>query len=212
MPFSNNTNPNRMPGRIVGSPLSGLCERACIQVKKVFDACINQRSVEDFPLTLTSFTPPAPALPLTFVSGKSVSSVGIITSSTITKLPNSNLSRVQATIDIPVEVIYVDNANNDGVGTGLLNVEVDVILNVITNSLIPTTLAASVAAVLSDGVYIAENTFSVDACVTIVLKVEAEVELLIPTYGYCCIPPCTTYSDELCDGVFSTPLFPPNPR
>lgn len=51
MSFCNTLKPDRTPGPISGNPLHNLCERACIQVRKVFDACINQTSLEDYGVT-----------------------------------------------------------------------------------------------------------------------------------------------------------------
>ena len=47
MSFSNNVRPDRMPGPIVGNAANGLCEKVCIEVKKVFDACIKQETLTD---------------------------------------------------------------------------------------------------------------------------------------------------------------------
>ena len=35
------------PGPIAGNPLNGLCEKACIQTRKVFDACMKQLQLEN---------------------------------------------------------------------------------------------------------------------------------------------------------------------
>ena len=43
-----------------------------------------------------------------------------------------------------------------------------------------------------------------------VLKVLAKVEILIPSYGFCPIPPCEEFTDAVCDEFFSLPLFPPS--
>ena len=43
---------------------------------------------------------------------------------------------------------------------------------------------------------------------TVVLKVLAEVEVMIPTYGFCEIPPCEEFAENVCDEFFSLPLFP----
>ena len=40
-------------------------------------------------------------------------------------------------------------------------------------------------------------------------RVVAEVELLVPSYGFCRIPPCEEFASEVCDGFFSLPIFPP---
>ena len=113
MSFCNTLKPDRTPGPISGNPLHNLCERACIQVRKVFDACINQTSLEDYGVTITNPTPANYTTPLTFVSAASTSSAGTISNLIVTPLSGDNPhnSRVQATITIPVEVIYVD-ANN----------------------------------------------------------------------------------------------------
>ena len=43
---------------------------------------------------------------------------------------------------------------------------------------------------------------------SIILKVLARVEILIPSYGFCSIPPCEEFADNVCDEFFSLPLFP----
>ena len=45
-------------------------------------------------------------------------------------------------------------------------------------------------------------------CVTVVLKVLAEVDIMVPTYGFCQIPPCEEFAENVCDEFFSLPLFP----
>ena len=119
MSFCNTLKPDRTPGPISGNPLHNLCERACIQVRKVFDACINQTSLEDYGVTITNPTPANYTTPLTFVSAASTSSAGTISNLIVTPLSGDNPhnSRVQATITIPVEVIYVDANNVEGKGT-----------------------------------------------------------------------------------------------
>ena len=53
-----------------------------------------------------------------------------------------------------------------------------------------------------------DNSFTVSACVTCILKVAMQVELLVPSYGYCAIPPAQEYSQEICSGFFELPLYP----
>ncbi|MBO5782633.1 MAG: hypothetical protein J6R24_00655, partial [Clostridia bacterium] len=54
----------------------------------------------------------------------------------------------------------------------------------------------------------ADGTFTVNACITVILKVSMPVELLVPSYGYCAIPPAQEYSQEVCAGFFELPLYP----
>ncbi|MEG1613642.1 MAG: hypothetical protein RR357_05695 [Clostridia bacterium] len=209
MSFCNNLKPDKTPGPICGNPVTGLCERACLQVKKVFDACLKQTRLENYNITATNLVPSNPKQPLTFVSATSTTSKGVISNVIITPIRDeSKCSRVQADITIPVEVLYVDDNNVEGKGQAEIVVHQDVVMYVPENSVIPVSLEATVNAVAPQGTYDEGLTFTITACVTVVLKVEAEVELLVPTYGYCYIPPCQEFTQEVCTGVFDMPLFP----
>ena len=209
MSFCNNNGADRCPGNISGNPINGLCEKVCVTVRKVFDACMTQSTLETTSVTLTNLTPADPTLPLTFVSGQSTSSTGTITALTVTPLADrQGLSRVQATVSIPIVINYTDANGVAGSGTSTVSYSLDVVMCVPTGSVFPVELSARVNMASPNGVYTGDNTFSITACVTVVLKVEADVELLIPSYGYCRIPECTAFTQEACQGVFDLPLFP----
>ena len=70
-------------------------------------------------------------------------------------------------------------------------------------------MESMVSAICVAGRYLGNNRFSLTVCVTVVLKVLANVEILIPSYGFCPIPPCEEFADNVCDEFFSLPLFPP---
>lgn len=205
---NNNSTQDRCPGNINGNPMNGLCEKVCIQTTKIFDACMMQTSI-DSTVTLTNLTPANPVQPLTFVSGSSTSNVGTITALTVTPIADRpGLSRVTTTISIPIQIAYTDANGVAGTGTGSISVSQDVIMCVPTGSVIAPTIAATVNMAAPRGTYTGENTFSITSCVTIILKVQADVNLLIPSYGYCRIPQCTEFSQDVCQGVFDLPLFP----
>ncbi len=209
MSFFCNFQTDKCPGPINGNPINGLCEKACVQVKKVFDACMKQSQEDGLVVTLSSNTPANPTYPLTFVSAKSTSTTGAIQSLQIDRLADRpTMARVQITVGIPVEVIYTDANGVDGKGTGTVTVSQDVIMFVPEPSIIPYTVEAVVSLVSPEGVYTGNNTFTFTACITIILKMVMEVELLIPTYGYAVIPPCNEYTQEVCSGFFELPLFP----
>ena len=209
MSFCNTNNADRCPGNISGNPMNGLCEKVCIQVRKVFDACISQTTLESLSVTLTDLNPASPAEPLTFVSGKSTSTRGTITALTVTPLADRpGLSRVLATVSIPVEITYTDANGVEGTGTGNIALTEDIVMCVPTGSVFPVELAATVNMASPNGVYVSGTTFSITACTTVVMKVLADVDLLVPSYGYCPIPPCQEYNQELCATYFELPLFP----
>ena len=56
-------------------------------------------------------------------------------------------------------------------------------------SIVPYTIDTLVSAICVSGTYCSGNTFDITICVTIVLKIIAEVEMMIPSYGLCTIPP-----------------------
>ena len=209
MSFFCNFQSDRCPGQINGNPLNGLCEKVCIQVKKVFDACMQQTQLNDIVLPLTNFTPPNPTYPLTFVSARSTLSQGTISNLIIDPLPERQGSaRVKADITIPVSVAYTDANGVEGVATSTTTITKDVILNIPAPSIMPYRVEAIVSLVSTEGSYTGTNQFTINACVTVILKVVMDVELLIPSYGYAAIPPCQEYTQEVCAGFFELPIYP----
>ncbi len=209
MSFNCNTNSTRTPGPITGNPINGLCEKACIQASRVFDACINQQPLEGYTLALTDPSPTTYVAPLTFVSGRQTTTVGTLTALTVTPLADQpGYNRVQATVTIPVSVAYTDANGTAGTATGTITRSFDVVMRFPQASIFPANVTAKVSAVVASGTYVGDLTFSVTACVVVILKVEADVELMVPSYGYCQIPECQPYTQEICTGVFDAPLFP----
>ena len=68
-----------------------------------------------------------------------------------------------------------------------------------------------VSAICVSGRFCGNNTFELTVCVTVILKVLAEVEMLIPSFGFCSVPPCEEFAENVCDEFFSLPLFPQSP-
>ncbi len=209
MSFFCNFQSDKCPGPINGNPLNGLCEKVCVQVKKVFDACMQQSQLTDVVLNLTNLTPSTPTYPLTFISAKSTTAEGTISNLLIEPLserPNS--ARVKCDIDIPVSVAYVDAAGVEGVATSTVRVSKDVILNLPTASIMPYRVEGIVSLVSTQGTYTGLNQFTIDCCTSIILKIVMEVEMLLPSYGYAAIPPCQEYTQEVCAGFFELPMYP----
>ena len=210
MSFFSNFQTDKCPGPISGNPVNGLNEKVCLQAQRVFDACIKQGQSDGMVLTITGPTPANPTYPLTFISARSVTSTGTVTAFQVDRLPDkANCARVQATIDIPVEVIYTDANGVEGKAASSVTVSEDVILFVPQPSIVPYEVQCVVSAVAPEGVFNAENnTFTADMCITVVLKIVISVDLLVPTYGYCAIPPAQEYTQEICAGFFELPLYP----
>lgn len=210
MSFFSNFQSDKCPGTITGNPLAGLGEKVCIQVDKVFDACIKQIQLENYTLSLSNQTPANPVTPLTFVSARSTTSEGVVTDVSVDRVQDKcSCSRVHAVVTIPLEVIYLDACGKEGKATSSIQLCEDVLLYVPAPSIMPYTIKAVVSCVAPEAVYNQDtNTFTVKACITVILKVTMKVELLVPSYGYCAIPPAQDYAQEVCAGFFELPLYP----
>ena len=103
---------------------------------------------------------------------------------------------------------YTDANNIEGVATATISITKDVILNIPSASIMPYNVEAVVSLVSTQGTYTDINQFVIDACVSIIIKIVMEVELLVPSYGYAAIPPCQEYTQEVCAGFFELPMYP----
>ena len=209
MSFYSGSRNSFCPGPIQGNPLNGLCEKACIHTNKVFDSCIRQVQENDVQLVLTDLSPADPVQPLTFISVRCVSTNVSITDLVVDRFDDKPcFARVSGVVNIPVVVTYTDANGTTGTGNSVITVNTDVVLYVPQPSIVPFTIDAFASCVTPDGEYVGNNTFSVDSCLSIILRVIVEADLLVPTYGYCPIPPCQEYTQDVCSGFFDLPLYP----
>ncbi len=209
MSFFSNFSSDHCPGSISGNPLNGLCEKVCIQAEKIFDAGIVQTRLENYTLAPENFTPANPTYPLTFISARSLSSEGTVSDVSIERQADKQCARVQATIAIPVEIVYLDANGTEGKATGSVVLKEDVLMYVPSASVMPFTVTSIASCVSPEGAWNSANdTFTISACVTCILKIAMQVELLVPSYGYCAIPPAQEFSQEVCAGFFELPLYP----
>ena len=239
-----NANAAMSPGCITGNPLEGLRERVCVQVKNVYDSCMQQEQLNNQVITVSGIVPILPdnncnptntrpcnctcagnscncacktcggpityseavenaensgcALPQpygtwTFESCRSSTTEGAISNLTIDRLcDRPQFARVKATVSVPIDVLFVDQNCQEWMGRATLSVNKDVLLAIPDESIVPFTLESLVSAI----------------CVTVILKVLAEVEMMVPSYGMCAVPPCEEFAENVCDEFFSLPLFP----
>lgn len=177
-------------------------EKTCIEVTKVFDACMQQNSL---PSTLTvTFTGDPTGATVTSVSS---SGPGIVSSTTITPIAGSLCSRVSYTLTVPMLVYATTPLGVQITGTSSLTIDQDLILRVPQDGVFPPEVVAKVVIVgLSNS--LVGSTLTTTLCVTIITKVVADVILVIPSYGYPTLPPCQEFTEDVCSGVFNTSVFP----
>lgn len=210
MSFFSGTRTENMPGPIYGNPLHCLCEKVCLQTKKVFDACLKREHIENMQITLTDFNPEGPTEPLTFVSGgASTSEQTSFTNVQITRFEDRrNFATVSVTAQIPIDIVYTDANGVQGTAKGYITMDESVILFVPQPSMVPVRVEPVASVVIPQASFVSGTEIVLDACVMLIIKIVADVEILVPSYGYCNIPPCQEASQDVCQGFFELPLFP----
>jgi len=210
MSFLNSQRPDKIPGPIMGNPINGLCERTCVQVKKVFDACLRQLALEDEDLTLRNVN--GAVQPFKFIRAYGTTSAAKVHNIEIEPLRDGEKcgSRVRCDVSVPITIIYSDADNATHTGTADLELHQDLIMYIPEDSIMPFEIEAVANVQVPEGRYVGADTFEVTCCVSLIMKVIIQVEMLVPTYGYCYIPPCHEFAEEACAGVFDLPLFPSN--
>ena len=143
-------------------------------------------------------SPPVP--PITFESCRSTTTEGTIRNLSVDRLCDRPcFARVRATVDVPIDILFADSRCVEYIGKGVVSVNRDVLLSIPDESIVPYSLEAMVSAICVSGTYLGDNRFSMTVCVTIILKVLADVEILIPSYGFCPIPPCEEFAENVCE-------------
>ena len=151
----------------------------------------------------------APVPPITFESCRSSTTEAAIRNLSVERLCDRPcFARVRCTVDVPIDVLFVDSRCVEYIGKGVVSVDRDVLLSIPDESIVPYTQEAMASAICVSGCFVGNNQFKMTVCVTIVLKVLADVEILVPSYGYCAIPPAEEFADSVCEEFFSLPLFP----
>lgn len=142
-----NANPCSCPGVISGNAMDGLQEKVCVQVKRVYDSCLQQEQLDDKCVTITSYAmvanncscncgcnesdasetvPPtsAPVPPIMFESCRSTTTEGTIRNLTVERLCDRPcFARVRCKIDVPIDILFVDSRCVEYIGKGVITVD-----------------------------------------------------------------------------------------
>ena len=94
-------------------------------------------------LPLSGFTPENPTYPLTFVSARSLAAEAEISNINIDRQADRQCARVQATVTVPVEVLYTDANGVEGKATSSVTMNEDVLLYVPSPSIMRTSIPVS---------------------------------------------------------------------
>ena len=198
--FSNNNNIH--PGRMDGSPTHGLRHRAAICVERVLDSGMKQEKCEGIVLCHQF---PADA---TFITANSTHRPAEVSDLTITRIQDRpTFARVRCNVTIPMEVEYKCKEGKTHTAKSELCVKQDMILFVPQASVFPFEVKAVAGVNCPSGV-ISDDGATVTACITTIIKIVAQTDLLIPTYGFMPIPQAIEFEKSECKDYFDLPLFP----
>ena len=207
--YINNTNQNR-PGPINGNGVNGICEKILIETTKVFDACRCTTTEPGLLLPVTGFSPANPTLPLTYVSAETT--VGVdptVSDLVIDRLDTCpNYANVSFSVEIPITVTYRDANGVLGTATTTVTVTKSVVLFVPQPALSPVNVNVNALFSSRIGTFVSPDTFSVTGCIQIIVKVTSQVDVLVPSYGYPCLPPCQAMPTQTCPGLQDLPIYP----
>jgi len=147
-------------------------------------------------------------LPYKFVSG--VGNCASVENLVVTNLADDKCSaRVECDVAISLEIVAIDANGTKFIRFAEVCIPKDVILKVPAPSLLPYEIKAKTHCVVQDGVFDDDGNLTATVCVTIILEVVVQVQLLVPSYGYTHIPPCTPYKQSaICANAFELPIYP----
>ncbi|MDN5317741.1 MAG: hypothetical protein PWR08_1866 [Thermoanaerobacterium sp.] len=200
------------PGPVEPGQLPEPTEITCIEVTKIYDSCSQRLCLDSIPPVIFVPTITNP----TFgrcenVTVTLVSPPGF----TLTPIPERpGFVRVQATFQVTYDVVITNTSGDIQTLTGLTTTfNKDIVLYVPE----PTTAIMkyeAVAECLFGRVNVGTpTTLEVIIGVWIIIKSAMDVQLLIPSYGFCPVPPeCEEFPTNVCDEFMQRPfppIFPP---
>ena len=197
-----------VPGPIEGNALDGLRNRVAICARRVLDSAKQHDSIENARLTLA--TPlPSDGGPYTFVNAASIVVDAVVSNLSVTRLDERPcFARVQCTVTIPLQVVVTNAAGQRITTTSEYRRPEDIVMYVPEPSVFPFEVTAVASVNCPTGRVENETTVIVSLCATIITKVIADTDLLLPAYGYCPTPDAVEYENQMCNKFFDLPLYP----
>ena len=160
-----NSGSTHCPCNLSGNEVfSGLNEKICIQVQRVYDSCLMQEQLKEQKVTLLSYglvpccngscgeqqenANTQPTMPITFESCRSTSTEGVIRNLSVERLCDRPcFGRVRCQIDVPIDILFTDAACREYIGRGMVTVDRDVLLSIPDESIVPYNIESMVSAI-----------------------------------------------------------------
>ena len=199
------SNPNNVrPGPIECNPLAGLRHRVAVSATRILDSAMRKETHENTRLVIDPRLPP----PVKFISADSIYPSAEISNLNISRIQERpTFARVTCDLNVPIQVVYEDQTGSRHVGRTNIAATEDIILFVPGESIFPFEIVCRAQAVAPAGKVVNGDVVAT-VCLTMVMKVVTEADILLPTYGHVPAPPAVSFEEDACKGFFDLPLYP----
>jgi len=117
-------------------------------------------------------------------------------------------ARIKCVVIVPVQVTFQDEEGNRHCTKSEIKVPQDIVMYVPEASVFPFEIVAVASCSCPTGKFESDTVCYATACLTIITKVVAETDLLVPSYGYCPTPDAIDFEEQVCNKFFELPLYP----
>ncbi|MCL2621792.1 MAG: hypothetical protein FWD32_02040 [Firmicutes bacterium] len=207
MSFYHSSNKNQAPS--CRKQKAGECHTEAVSVQKIIDCCRVVKGEQKAVLTIKPNSKKLTCNLPQFIEAHSTSSIGKITHLKIEPLKdNKRFATISCNVTVKMQVIYKTNNLKISTAASLLTVPVEAVLYYPRKSLTDIYFVAECYCSSTQGTAINEHSFAVNVCQNIILKEVANVDLIIPTYGYVQVPNAHNCRKTHCQDFFELPLYP----
>jgi|GEM_PF-1541991 len=206
---------NVSPGRVEGNPAAGLRHRVAVAVERILDSALKQEQFDNITIKLSGVRNSGNEdgkknyKKFKFISANSSAAMGVVENLSISRLEERpSFARIKCTVAVPLLVKYNNSTGEELSAQSEIKVDEDVIMYVPQASVFPFEVKAMISCNCPSGRANSEHEFTVTALITIVIKIIANTDLLLPTYGYCPSPRAVDYDKSESRDFFDLPLYP----
>jgi hypothetical protein len=184
------------------------CRNITITVDRVLDSGNKKISLEHAELVCYDI-PHMARCPYKFVSAHSIQSEAIITDLAVDRIEDCEKdARVRCKATVPLQVIFYDADGCKHTCKSQTTVALDVILCIPEPSMFPFEIKAYTTCNCPNGHFVCDNVVECTQCISVIIKVITQADVIVPCYGYSNAPCVKDYDRKECERFFSLPTFP----
>lgn len=190
-------------GRISGNPLNGLCERMCINVDCVIDACRSRRANQTASVALTDMSV-GMASPFEFIDAHGTGDSEFIVEN-VTQT-NGTCRQVSGTLRVSLIVHFRDANGVCGCARATLQLPRQIMLRVPQDDTADYRFTGEGVVVCTSGAFLSDSVVALTFCIAETYRTLVNADVLVPTYGFAVYPECRECNG--CDRLLNSAIFP----